>query len=106
MWFKFPLKAMREVGPAVQTLSALLTITSNQTFTATSEISQRARLPLKTVYKHLATLHEMGWIENKHREKTRSGWLEDGHACRYQEEQGQHDPLWFSAVVGSLQRRL
>ena len=74
-WFKLPLKAMREVGPAVQTLSALLNITSSQTFTATSEISKRARLPLKTVYKHLATLHEMGWIENKHREKTRSGWL-------------------------------
>ena len=74
-WFKLPLKAMREVGPAVQTLSALLNITSSQTFTATSEISKRARLPLKTVYKHLATLNEMGWIENKHREKTRSGWL-------------------------------
>ncbi len=40
-WFKLPLKAMGEVGPAVQTLSALLTITSTQTFTATAEISER-----------------------------------------------------------------
>ena len=32
-------------------------------------------LPLKTVYKHLATLNAAGWIVNKGREKTRGGWL-------------------------------
>ena len=74
-WFKFPLKAMREIGPAVQTLSALLKITSTETFTATSDIALRARLPLKTVYKHLGTLADADFIVNKHREKTRSGWF-------------------------------
>ena len=59
----------------MQTLSALLKITSTETFTATSDIALRARLPLKTVYKHLGTLADADFIVNKHREKTRSGWL-------------------------------
>jgi len=74
-WIKLPLAAMRDVGPAAQTLGGLLAITNRETFVATAKIADRARLPVATIRKHLATLHARGWIEHKGRGRTRSGVL-------------------------------
>jgi hypothetical protein len=72
-WIKLPLKIMQDVGPAVQTLGGLLKVTNRETYTAVSEIAERARLPVGTVRKHLLTLDNAGWISNRGREHTRRG---------------------------------
>jgi hypothetical protein len=72
-WLKLLTEAMREVGPAAQTLGGLLAITNKETFSAVARISKRARVPLKTARNHLVTLEAKGWITNAGRERTRRG---------------------------------
>lgn len=72
-WMKLPLEAMREVGPAVQTLGGLLSVTNGQTFASLDKIAGAARLPKGTLRKHLLPLHEHGWIVHQGRQQTPSG---------------------------------
>jgi hypothetical protein len=72
-WIKLPLAVMRDVGPACQTLGGLLKLTSRETFSSHAAIAKRARLPVRTVRAHLATLAASGWIEDRGREHTRAG---------------------------------
>jgi len=72
-WIKLPLEVMRDIGPAAQTLGGILKMTSRETFSAAADIALKARLPLATVRKHLATLGTTGWINNKGRGHTPSG---------------------------------
>ncbi len=74
-WIKLPLAVMRDVGPAVQTLGGILKATNKQTFVETAKIAGNARLPVATVRKHLVTLEQAGWIENKGRQEFRPGRL-------------------------------
>ncbi len=71
-WFKWPFEVMRQCGPAVQTLGAILQFTNKSTFASAESIAEKARLPLATVRKHLLTLDEAGWIRNDGRGRTRS----------------------------------
>lgn len=70
---QLPYAAMREVGPAVQTLAGLIRVTKKETFAPIQTIADRARLPLKTVRNHLSQLHDAGWIVNTGRGHTRMG---------------------------------
>lgn len=72
-WLKLPLAAMRDAGPATQTLGGLLKITSKETYSSAEAIARSSRLPLKTVRKQLVVLAEHGWITNAGRERTRRG---------------------------------
>jgi len=72
-WIKLPCAAMREVGPAAQTLGGLLRISVKPTFVETARIVASARLPLSSVRRHLSILEAGGWIENRGRQPTRSG---------------------------------
>jgi hypothetical protein len=72
-WLKLPMAAMRDVGPAVQTLGSVLKVTLRETFVPVSRIASRAHLPTTTVRKHLKALHDAGWIVNRGRQRTRSG---------------------------------
>ncbi|MEI8371859.1 MAG: hypothetical protein WCJ35_03385 [Planctomycetota bacterium] len=73
-WFKLPLAVMQDVGPAAQTLAGLMRITIKETFVTAEKIARTARLPIATARKHLVTLHDQGWINNKGRQKTRRNW--------------------------------
>ena len=72
-WLKLPFAAMRDIGPAAQTLGGILAITSTETFSAASRIAERSRLPLPTVRRHLSTLSQRGWLDNLGRGHTRQG---------------------------------
>jgi DNA-binding MarR family transcriptional regulator len=72
-WLKLPMEAMRDVGPAVQTLGGLLKLTNNQTFCPVSAISAKSQLSERTVHRHLDKLAARGFIVNRGREKTRGG---------------------------------
>lgn len=72
-WLKLPLAAMRDVGPAVQTLGGLLKLTRRETFSKIREIATKARVPVATARKHLKILDDCGWIENKGRQRTSGG---------------------------------
>jgi DNA-binding MarR family transcriptional regulator len=76
-WLKLLWDAVRDVGPASQTLAAFVGIAtrSGESFVPVSDIASQARLPIKTVRKHLVTLAAAAWIENKGRQKTKRGWL-------------------------------
>ncbi len=74
-WIKLPLKVIKDVGPAVQTLGGLLKVTNKETFIQAATIAGHARLPVGTVRKHLVTLDQDGWILNKGRQETRRGRL-------------------------------
>ncbi len=74
-WVKLPLAVMQDVGPAVQTLGGLLRLTDRETFRQVAAIADRARLPLRTVQKHLGKLDAGGWIVRNGRERTRTGNL-------------------------------
>lgn len=65
--------AMREVGPAAQSLAGVLRMTKKETFAPVSDIAAKARLPLKTVRNHLVVLDNAGWIVNAGRGHTRAG---------------------------------
>lgn len=67
------LAAMREVGPAAQTLAGLLSLQQREIFRPVSDIAESARVPCRTCQKHLATLARKGWITNSGRERTRAG---------------------------------
>jgi len=73
-WFKLPLAVMQDAGPAAQTLAGLMKVSLKETFVPVADIAARARLPIGTVRKHLATLHDHGWINNKGRQPTRRNW--------------------------------
>lgn len=73
-WLKLPLAAMRDVGPAAQTLGGLLRLSNKETFRAVSEIARTSRLPVTTVRKHLVKLADAGWIKNAGRGRTASDW--------------------------------
>jgi len=72
-WLKLPLQIMQVVGPAVQTLGGVLKITTKETFSPVTDIAAAARVPVATVRKHLVTLDEQKWIQNKGRQRTRAG---------------------------------
>ena len=72
-WIKLPLLVMRDVGPAAQTLGGILKITNRETFVSAGKLAHRARLPVATVRKHLATLRNKGWVDNVGRCDTRAG---------------------------------
>ena len=72
-WIKLPFEIMRDVGPAVQTLGALLKVTDKETYIAVGEIARCTGLPIGTVRKHLVTLDASGWIANRGREHTHRG---------------------------------
>ena len=74
-WLKLPVAVMVRSGPAAQTLAGLLKVTNRETYTAVATIARKARLPVKTVRKHLKTLHDDGWIEHQGRRPTRRGFL-------------------------------
>src|SRR5262245_17690349 len=72
-WFKLPIEAVRDVGPASQTLAGLLKITKKETFSKVRDIAQRSRVPVKTCRKHLDLLCSRGWIANDGRQRTKAG---------------------------------
>lgn len=72
-WLRLPTSTLVDVGAATQTLGGVLAITNNETFVTIETIAMRARLPKRTVEKHLKTLSAHGWIENQGRGKTRTG---------------------------------
>ena len=74
-WLKMPLAVVQDVGPAVQTLGGLLTITTREKFVSISNVAERARLPPSTVRKHLVSLNAKGWIDHQGRQRTRRGAL-------------------------------
>lgn len=72
-WIKLPEAVMYDAGPAAQTLGGLLKLTNRETYVAAAAIAEKARVPLRTVRKHLTTLDAAGWIHNAGRQPTRSG---------------------------------
>ena len=74
-WIKLPKAAMLDVGPAAQTLGAIMRISNRETYVCAAEIAGKARLPLLTVRKHIKTLDAAGWIKNDGRQPTRRGNL-------------------------------
>lgn len=74
-WLKLPFAAMRDCGPASQTLGGLLAITTSETFNAVSKIANKARIPTATARKHLAALHAGEWIRNRGRQPLPNGGL-------------------------------
>lgn len=74
-WLKLPKAAMLDVGPAAQTLGAIMKISNRETYVCAAKIAGHARLPLLTVRKHIKTLDTAGWIKNDGRQPTRSGNL-------------------------------
>ena len=65
--------AMREVGPAAQTLGGLYTLTSGNTFRRVSDIAEASCVPVSTCRKHLAKLTDTAWIDHCGREPSDSG---------------------------------
>jgi hypothetical protein len=72
-WLKLPLAVMKDVGTAAQTLAGIMAITNRETFASVQTIAGSASVKLLTAKRHIKTLHERGWIENKGRERTRRG---------------------------------
>lgn len=72
-FFSLPIDAVKEVGPATQTLAGLSAITKTSTFVKVDRIAEASLLPRRTCQIHLKKLAETGWIENVGREKTTSG---------------------------------
>ena len=73
LWIKLVVGAVRDVGPAAQTLGGILNVTSSETFCSAGRLAQFAHLPLPTVRKHLVALESSGWIANQGRCRTRAG---------------------------------
>lgn len=73
LWVKLPLAALRDVGPAAQTLGGILKISRRDTFIAAKGIAKQSRVPLPTARRHLRILEENGWIENDGRQRTKAG---------------------------------
>ncbi|MFZ1936395.1 MAG: hypothetical protein WCB27_15625 [Thermoguttaceae bacterium] len=72
-WIKLPLKIMRDVGPAAQTMGGILKMTNRETYSSVTKIAHRVWLPMATARKHLLRLAANGWIKNRGREHTRRG---------------------------------
>jgi hypothetical protein len=72
-WLKLPHAAMRECGPAAQTLAGLLEVTNRETFAGVGKVAHKARVPTKTARNHLAVLVKAGWVKNNGRQRTRHG---------------------------------
>lgn len=72
-WIKLPCECMRECGAAAQTLGGLLRLTEKETFASVKRIAQAARLPARTVKRHLEILAENDWVSNHGRQPTRAG---------------------------------
>lgn len=72
-WVKLPTAAMRECGPAAQTLGATLRwITNKETYMSAHKMCKIARQPLTTFRRHMQQLDEAGFIKNLGRQKRRS----------------------------------
>ncbi len=105
-WFKLLTAAMREVGPAAQTLAGLLKLTSKETFVSAARIAGYARLPVKTVRNQLDVLVDHGWITNAGRQRTRAG--APRRTCTIRITKKTHDagsdfgvlPWWACCVPG------
>lgn len=61
---KLPVEAIREVGPAAQTLAGLFRLTNRETFASVNKIAEHSRLPVATARKQLDTLVVWDWISN------------------------------------------
>lgn len=72
-WIKLPLPVMQDCGPAAQTLGGILALSKTSTFASTKTIARKARLPRRTVEKHIDTLEAKGWIKNCGRGVNRQG---------------------------------
>lgn len=72
-WIRLPFEAVREVGPAAQTLGGILKVTNRETFARLDKIADAARLPKETLRKHLLQLHDHCWIVHQGRQETRGG---------------------------------
>jgi hypothetical protein len=72
-WIKLPLKIMRDVGPAAQTMGGILKMTNHETYSSVTKIAHEAWLPMATARKHLLRLAANGWIKNQGRKHTRRG---------------------------------
>jgi hypothetical protein len=72
-WLKLPWAVVRASGPAAQTLGGLMKITNRETFVSIATIAKAARIPARTVKRHLKTLIAAGWVESRGRERTRAG---------------------------------
>jgi DNA-binding MarR family transcriptional regulator len=72
-YLQLPRAAMQAVGPATQTLGAILRLTGNRTFRTIDEYAGLAWLKRRTVMRHLDTLVEAGWLEDLGRERMTSG---------------------------------
>lgn len=112
-WIKLPTAAMRDVGPAAQTLGGLLRVTNRETFVPVSAIAAAARLVTKTTRNHLVTLSSSGWITNAGRERTRRG--APRRTCTIRITKKTHDALqpvdgglvygvvpWWASLRGNL----
>jgi len=72
-YLQLPRAAMQDVGPATQTLGAVLRLTSNRTFRTIDEYAELAWLKRRTVMRHLDALVEAGWLKDLGRERMPSG---------------------------------
>lgn len=75
-WFKIPLSAVREVGPASLMLSSLYSLTSNgnrTTFRSVEKIAAYAGIKVQAARKQLQKLVLYGYVKNGGRSSTQSG---------------------------------
>lgn len=72
-WLPLPLGAMRSVGAASLTLGAMLSLSRGKTFVAAERIADAARLPLRTVKRHLSVLEAKGLVIDHGRGRTSAG---------------------------------
>lgn len=72
-WLPLPLGAMRSVGAASLTLGAMLSLSRGKTFVANERIADAARLPLRTVKRHLSVLEGEGLVIDHGRGRTSAG---------------------------------
>lgn len=71
-YIKLPVRAMRDCGPAAETLGAMLRyVTDKETFTSAKKIAEALRLPLTTYRRHANQLASNGYLKNVGRENGR-----------------------------------
>jgi len=63
-YIKLLVDAMHDVGPASQTLAAILDVTNSQTFVGRDKLAAIAGLSVRTTERHLLKLEAHRWIKN------------------------------------------
>jgi predicted transcriptional regulator len=61
-YLRLPREAMRELGPAAQTLAAFLTVQRPEIYFPRERYVEISRLPLRTVARHIHKLVANGWL--------------------------------------------